>query len=292
MVLEEASGTKIKREDKVTRICDECRMSHNVRYDQILEARRNKERRVDYCKKCSYKYRKLSHPKMEKSSSWNGGRFLNENGYYRIYSGSENSNKYVYEHKLIYEKHIGRKLLASEKVHHIDGDKTNNKIENLFLCDNKTMHWNVHQSMEDCAMSMLNRYIWYDIKNKIYVLECKEKQNIKFNNKNVEKILLLKVYKEKRRERNKYYLRPTDSKKYPKAMHTMMAEEIYGKKLFKGEIVHHINGNTIDNSPNNLIIMSRSEHKKCHYSLQECIKILFSDGRVVFNDGQYEENKE
>ena len=37
------------------------------------------------------------------------------------------------QHMVVMEARIGRRLLRSENVHHIDGDKTNNQIENLQL---------------------------------------------------------------------------------------------------------------------------------------------------------------
>ena len=40
-------------------------------------------------------------------------------------------------HRLEYEKHIDRKLKSSECVHHIDGNKLNNSIENLEITDRK-----------------------------------------------------------------------------------------------------------------------------------------------------------
>ena len=48
-------------------------------------------------------------------------------------------------HRKIFENHIGRELVRGEVVHHIDFVKTNNKIENLYLCKNASEHASIHQ---------------------------------------------------------------------------------------------------------------------------------------------------
>lgn len=41
---------------------------------------------------------------------------------------------YYYEHRLVLEAHLGRVLKRWESVHHISEDKTDNSLQNLFLC--------------------------------------------------------------------------------------------------------------------------------------------------------------
>ena len=76
-----------------------------------------------------------SQPRGEDSISWRGGRRVEE-GYVMLYipdHPSAKSNGYVREHTYVMEKHLGRKLNVNESVHHINGDRGDNRIENLEL---------------------------------------------------------------------------------------------------------------------------------------------------------------
>jgi len=61
----------------------------------------------------------------------NGKGGLNSEGYWRI---TTPDGRRMFQHRYFIELHIGRRLLVSEKVHHIDGNKLNNSLSNLEVC--------------------------------------------------------------------------------------------------------------------------------------------------------------
>ena len=66
---------------------------------------------------------------------WKGGRCKNSNGYILIRQGVK---EYIFEHRLVMEKHLGRKLETWEIVHHKNGVRDDNRIENLEVVFRKT----------------------------------------------------------------------------------------------------------------------------------------------------------
>lgn len=62
------------------------------------------------------------------------------NGYIAIFV----DGKRMYQHRYVMEQHLGRKLLRSEVVHHMDGNKQNNDISNLELVENCAVHMTMH----------------------------------------------------------------------------------------------------------------------------------------------------
>lgn len=72
----------------------------------------------------------------EKSVKWKGGKHLNSAGYVVIITNERNTKgirKYQVEHRLVMEKYLGRKLQTHESVHHKNGIKTDNRLDNLEL---------------------------------------------------------------------------------------------------------------------------------------------------------------
>lgn len=89
--------------------------------------------------------------KGKRSCSWKGGKIKDAFGYVLIWMPSHPNAKigrgkgYVYEHRLVMSHHLGRPLDKLEFVHHRNGIKDDNRIENLELLTKK-----VHRGVVLC----------------------------------------------------------------------------------------------------------------------------------------------
>ena len=84
------------------------------------------------------------------------GWHIDGGGYKQIGNGR---NSYMAEHRIIITNHIGRKLLRSEIVHHINCDKSDNRIENLYLCKDASSHSTIHHSLQKLLKELMERNI-------------------------------------------------------------------------------------------------------------------------------------
>ena len=71
------------------------------------------------------------------NAHWKGGIHYRKDGYILVRIGiiprNYKGKRYELLHRMVMEKHLGRKLLKNEVVHHKNEDKTDNRIENLEL---------------------------------------------------------------------------------------------------------------------------------------------------------------
>lgn len=81
------------------------------------------EPRSSCCKKCRYI---VNPPRLGTGGGW---ILHSKTGYMVGYV----DRVLYYQHRYIMEQHLGRTLSSKETVHHINGDKTDNSLENLEL---------------------------------------------------------------------------------------------------------------------------------------------------------------
>jgi hypothetical protein len=116
----------VGKANKPFRLCEQCYASRrfcvcgNEKADEAVK-----------CQQCY-----LAFMRGENHPSWTGGRIVNREGYVKVRSvGHPRADRhgYVWEHWLVIEAMLGRTLTSDENVHHLNGIRDDNRLENLEL---------------------------------------------------------------------------------------------------------------------------------------------------------------
>jgi hypothetical protein len=82
----------------------------------------------------------------EDNHMWRGGRSIASNGYVLVRVGHGHHladvRGYAYEHRVVAEEKLGRRLTPGEVVHHVDENRQNNHPDNIEI---KASNWHHHK---------------------------------------------------------------------------------------------------------------------------------------------------
>ena len=126
------------------------------------------------CRVCEGKTRKG-----DKCWNWKGGRHLDSRGYVLVQLSAGDTfypmvdhKRYVAEHRLVMAKHLGRCLAKKELVHHVNGIKADNHIENLELLS-RTSHRLRTKFCGNCELKKQIKLLRWQVKELTVAVQSK-----------------------------------------------------------------------------------------------------------------------
>ena len=130
----------IRRPQRIIKSCDLCGKEISLQPNQVKDGKHY------FCSHKCYTRWWSQNRRGADSNGWKGGR-VKVNGYIEIrlqpddfFFSMTGKRAYVREHRLVMAKHLNRCLLPWEVVHHKNGIKDDNRLENLKLLPNRGNH--------------------------------------------------------------------------------------------------------------------------------------------------------
>lgn len=231
-------------------ICRNCNKQFERKHYQTNPPVYCKECRYRTCEGCGKRF-KLTNQQIY-TSGWgrfcslkcSGSRFphrFKKSGYWCVKSNGHPKayeQDYYYEHILVMEKHLGRYLRKDEVVHHKDGNRTNNNLNNLEVkkrSEHSLHHFPKVSFSEDVGID--------------------HSQYAKLSRKNQHRAYIRGKYDEQEYDP---YNPMANSRGYVSVPRKIMSG-ILGRPLKLNEMVKHKNGNCFDHSKENLTLVRRKK---------------------------------
>lgn len=137
-------------------------------YKQTVEQIAKKLGRTVYAVRSRKNKLKLNNKYQKIQESGEKIYLRNINGYELHFD--KQKNKLTAHHRRIFEKNYNIELKKENVIHHIDGNKKNNLIENLLLCENTSDHRKIHAQLEKIAYQLIQEgFILFDQEKKEYI---------------------------------------------------------------------------------------------------------------------------
>jgi len=123
-----------KRKMSIVRTCLRCGEKKRILVTYVRQAIK-KGNLTGLCRPCSLATIPRNRATGENHWLWKGGEITLSSGYIMLRRTNHPNakNGYEFEHRLVMEEHLGRYLLPNETVHHKNGIKDDNGLENLEL---------------------------------------------------------------------------------------------------------------------------------------------------------------
>lgn len=141
-IIQTAAVIDVRGRKRGTKVQIACPVCNDVRWVRI-----DSTRSKSFSGMCLQCHNKFTSGMNESHPMWKGGKHCLKSGYVEVklqpddpfYSMARKTG-YILEHRVVMARHMGKCLKSNEIVHHKNGKRNDNRIENLELFDRQTEH--------------------------------------------------------------------------------------------------------------------------------------------------------